>query len=119
MSIKVDLEIYSPRWGHNDTYMVELDRDFLEITMQVRKSRATYHENVDPTWSGESLERIMNNDSIYPPAITQDLFEHAWKAWRNGDLNDQEVAIELQEIATWVNEVTAAKPKSDFWRNYF
>ena len=119
MGIKVDLDIYSPRWGHNDKYSVELDRDFMEITLQARTSRATWRDNLDPEWSGESIQEIMNNDSIYPPEITQDLFEHAWKEWRDGTINDQEVEQELKEVATWINEVTKSKPKSDFWNKYF
>ncbi|MEH6529569.1 MAG: hypothetical protein V7718_06475 [Porticoccus sp.] len=119
MSTKVELHIFSPRWGHEDTYEVELDRDFMEITMQVRKTRAKWVDNLDPEWSGEPLEHIMNNDSIYPPAVTQDLFEHAWKAWRDGDLNDDEVKRELEAVADWINTVTQSKPRSEFWRKYF
>ncbi len=119
MSITIDLEIYSPRWGHNDTYTVELDNNYMEITMQARKARATQQQGKDPVWSGESLEGIMNNDNIYPPAITQDLFERAWEAWRNGELNSQEVESELKEIASWINEVTSSKPDTEFWSKYF
>lgn len=119
MSTTIDLDIYSPRWGHNDNYTVELDNGFMEITMHARKARATYHTDQDPTWSGDSIESIMNNDHIYPPAITQDLFERAWKAWRDGELNDQEVEAELKEVATWINEVTKSKPNTEFWNKYF
>ncbi|MFI8978881.1 hypothetical protein [Ectopseudomonas khazarica] len=119
MKITVDLEIFSPRWGHEDTYTVQLTRDFMEIKMPPRVSRATWIENQDPEWSGESIQRIMNNDNIYPPEITQDLFEHVWKEWRNGDINDQQAEAELQEIAKWINAVTRAKPDTEFWNKYF
>jgi hypothetical protein len=119
MSITVELSIFTPRWGHEDTYIVELERDFMEIRMHARTTRAVWRENQDPVWNGESIQDIMNNDSIYPPEITQDLFEHAWKEWRGGEISDQEVNIELQELANWINAVTHAKPNTEFWNRYF
>lgn len=116
---QVDLKIYSPRWGHHDIYRVELHQDYMKITMAPREAKATYIENRDPVWSGESLQRIMNNDSIYPPEITQRLFQRAWLAWRHGELDDEQVAQELELVAEWINTVTEAKPDSDFWRGYF
>ena len=119
MNTIVKLNIFSPRWGHEDTYTVELSRDFMEISMKMRKTKATWDESSDPEWSGKSLDGIMNNDNIYPPAITRDLFERAWKAWRDGELNDQEVEKELHLVADWVNAVTRSKPNSEFWAKYF
>ncbi|MBU0712828.1 hypothetical protein KJ762_02470 [bacterium] len=120
MNTTVNLEIFSPRWGHEDTYVVELDQSYMEIRMSARKTRATWRDNLDPEWNTrESIHDIMNNDSIYPPAIIQDLFEHAWLEWRNGNINDQQVNEELQEIATWLNTITRSKPRTDFWSKYF
>ncbi|MGR5129963.1 hypothetical protein [Photobacterium swingsii] len=116
---KVDLRIYSPRWGHHDTYSVELHQDYMRISITPRVAKATYVENRDPEWSGESLQRIMNNDSIYPPEITQDLFQRTWLAWRDGELDNSQVAQELEQVAEWINKVTEAKPDSDFWQKYF
>lgn len=115
----VDLRIYSPRWGHEDVYQVVLENDYMSITMSPRECRAIWRDNLDPEWRGEDLHEIMNNDSIYPPAVTRDLFEHAWLTWRNGELTDQEVEEELQLLAAWINEVTHAKPNSEFWGGYF
>jgi hypothetical protein len=119
MSAVVNLDIFSPRWGHNDVYSVELKQDCMTISMSARKAKATWVDNCDPEWSGENIQRIMNNDGIYPPEIIQDLFERAWKAWRNGDLSEQQVDDELKLIANWINEVTNTKPKSEFWVKYF
>ena len=116
---QVNLRLYSPRWGHDDTYSVELERDHLKITMAPREAKATWVENSDPVWSGEPLLRIMNNDSIYPPEITQSLFQRAWLVWRAGEIDDDQVAHELQLVADWINAVTQSKPNSDFWRAYF
>ena len=116
---EIDLDIYSPRWGHKDTYKIELTSKSLTITQNARVAVCTWREDLDPEWSGEILERILRNDHIYPPTIYQDLIEHAWKAWRNGELDDTGVNNELQELASWLNKVTSAKPNTIFWQQYF
>jgi hypothetical protein len=115
----VELEIYSPRWGHEDTYTIHLTRDVMTITMQVRVAKCTWRENVNPEWSGKTLEGILNNDMIYPPSILQDLIERAWKAWRDGEIDSVQVDTELQELGAWLNTVTKSKPRTDFWKRYF
>jgi hypothetical protein len=120
MNTIVKLDIFSPRWGREDTYTVELKQDFMEISSaQMKKAKATWDESSDPVWSGESLEDIMNNDKIYPPSKTRDLFERAWKAWRDGELNDEKVKQEFQHVAGWINVTSRSQPESDFWRKYF
>lgn len=116
---EVDLQIFSPRWGHEDTYKLELTSESLTITQGARVAKSTWREGLDPEWSGESLERTLRNDSIYPPTNFQDLVEHAWKAWRNEELEDAEVNDELQVLASWLNEITLAKPDTKFWQEYF
>lgn len=115
----VNLRIYSPRWGHDDTYSVNFERDFLEISMTPRTARADWRENQDPLWTGESLTRIMNNDSIYPPHNIQRLIEYAWISWRAGNISDQQIELELLQIQDWLNTITKSKPNTDFWNSYF
>jgi hypothetical protein len=113
------LQIFSPRWGHDDTYTVEFERDHMEISMMARGARADWRDNADPEWSGETVESMLENDSIYPPAVLQDMLEKVWTAWRGGELTEAEANAELQEVATWLNTVTHAKPRTDFWRAFF
>jgi len=61
----------------------------------------------------------MNNDSIYPPTIFQHLDEHAWKEWRNREINDDQAKAERNELATWLNVITHAKPATNFWKKCF
>lgn len=119
METVVELQIYSPRWGHSDTYTFEMAREQMKISMGPRSTTCTWRENLDPLWGGEQLHDILRNDSIYPPEIFQSLIEHAWKSWRNGELDDQGVRTELQVVVEWLNKITEAKPRTDFWRKYF
>jgi hypothetical protein len=40
-TVTVELEIYSPRWGHNDIYKLELKRESLVITQNTRSAKCT------------------------------------------------------------------------------
>ncbi len=117
--IVVELPIFTPRWGHDDIYKVRLRRETIEISNGARTAKCSWRENLDPEWSGESLSRILSNDHIYQPEILEDLLAHAWQAWRAHELDDQGVNTELQAVATWLNTITKAKPKTKFWTAYF
>lgn len=111
--------IYSPRWGHDDTYSVELTRESMLISHSARKSKCVWQDNRDPIWQGESLDSHLRNDSIYAPAILPSLLEHLWISWRNGELNDAQAQTELDAVIAWLNALTRAKPQTEFWRKYF
>lgn len=115
----VELRIFSPRWGHEDTYSLVLTRHSLVINRGARSATCAWRENLDPEWSGENIRDIMENDAIYPPAILQRQIEHAWLSWRNGELDNAAVNRELQSVADWLNTITRAKPRTDFWKKYF
>lgn len=111
-----DIEIYSPRWGHNDTYTISFSREEMRISLGPRAVTCTYVENRDPEWDGD-IFRILVNDHIHAPKILPDLFEYIWFAWRDG--SDVDYQAELEAIATWLNAISNAKPRTDFWRIYF
>jgi hypothetical protein len=119
MTITLTVKLYSPRWGHTDTYTFELTKNVMTIGMNSSNAKCMWVEDLDPVWEGVPLCDILQNDSIYPPAIFQDLLEYLWKSWRDGDIDEAEANTELQEIITWLNKITQEKPKTDFWSKYF
>lgn len=62
----IELQIFSPRWGHDDTYEIEPERDHMEITRGAKTARADWQDNADPTRNGWTEEGTMANDSIHP-----------------------------------------------------
>ena len=118
--ITIDLDIYSPRWGHDDTYTVVFNRECMIISMNSRVTKCEWREGLNPEWNKDNtLEDIMNNDSIYPPTVLPSLFEYVWEAWRDGKLNEEQATNELQALAEWLNIITKAKPQTDFWKMSF
>jgi len=123
MSFKVRL--YSPRWGHEDSYEIKLDRKQMIVEGHNKIAACSWVEGRDPKWSGYSenignpLVITLQNDSIYPPTVFIRALEYAWMAWRDSELDGQQVVQEVQHLCDWVNEVSRRKPKTEFWRKMF
>lgn len=117
------IDIFSPRWGHTDPYEVVMEQDTLTF-QQVRgnwpAAVLTDVPDRDPVWNDvNNIWRMLANDHIYPTEKLPDMLEYVWRAWRNGDLQGDDVQAELDELAEFVNATTRAKPRTQFWKSYF
>ena len=110
---------YQSRWGGNNTYEFRLEKESLAITLTPRAAKCTYSERTDPTWSGDSIYAILSNDSINAPSNLEDLLEYLRLSWRKGKPSDEKVESELQELISWVNNITELNPKTDYWETIF
>ncbi len=121
------VNIYSPRWGHDDGYEFSLDENQMEITGGGGGKSAVckWVEDRDPIWegyydsTGNPLVNILENDLIYPPSIIISAIESAWKAWRDGELDNEEVESEINALVEWLNNTSTNKPQTDFWQKIF
>jgi len=114
-----ELNIFSPRRGHDDSYSFDFERDTLSVSMGPRRALCTWREDRDPLWAGEPLARMLANESICPPEDFEDFVCHVWQAWRRGDIQGEDAGTELRALVDWLNAITRAKPRTDFWRRYF
>ncbi len=120
------VSIYSPRWGHDDTYSFELERTQMKIESGVNKHAVcSWIENSDPKWSGyrdktdNPLLSILKNDGIYPPTIFVWALQRIWQDWRNDELDNDQVESEVNALCKWLNEVSKGKPSTDYLRGLF
>jgi hypothetical protein len=120
-----DVRIFSPRWGHEDTYQINVSRDHLRFTGVGKGAECNWIEGRDPKWSGyndiigNALENILANDSVYPPTVFVRAIESAWRAWRDGTLDNAQLETELGVLCEWLNTITKAKPTTKFWIGVF
>ena len=120
------VRIYSPRWGHDDSYEFSIDENKMEITSGVtRGAICKWREKKDPIWVeendsiGNPLINILNNDHVYPPSVFVSALEAAWIAWRDGELDCKEIESEINILVEWINETSQNKPTTDFWNKIF
>jgi len=121
--------LHSPRSGTDDAYDFDISRRRMKIEKAGSMSHAecTFIEGQDPTWSssersvinGHPLIHMFENDAIYPPSIFLRALEHAWRAWRDNELSDTELATEIGRLFKWVDATTAGMPRTEFWKRIF
>lgn len=125
MECSIDLSIYSPRFGHEDLYEMTMTESELKIKTGGKEAICNWIDNKDPEWEGyedhhnNPLLNIFENDSIYAPSIFIFALESAWKEWRDGTIDNNDLGNELNELIDWLNLCSKNKPQSDFWTTIF
>ncbi len=70
-------------------------------------------------WGGKGLCDMMGTESnTYPPYNLHGMLEHIWCEWRRGNIMREEVEARVDEIKTYIDACTDAKPSDDFWSQY-
>ena len=119
--MRIEIQIYSPRWGHDDTYTLEFEENRFVFTQAGPRppAIATYVEGGDPTWENrEGVFDMLHNDTIYPPKIIPDALEYLWLEWKNRGMSEAEVQQEANAIAEYINACSRAQPNTRFWNGY-
>jgi hypothetical protein len=133
MSLTIEVELYSWKYGRNDRYKILFDKDKMRVTQlpssiqNEQFAECILDKNGEPSWSsgytvemGNPLELILENESSYPPIIFVEALEYAWETWRKDELNDQNISEEVKKLCNWVNNIIRVdKPISDFWSSIF
>jgi len=121
MQLSVTVDLFSPRWGHNDDYEFVFNEEDMEIIAGMqKKAKCEYVEGMDPQWaSHERIGRILTNDHICYPDNLEGLITHVWLSWKNGDINNAIAKESIESLADWINAITSSKPSTEFWNNYF
>ncbi|QDT22453.1 hypothetical protein [Gimesia chilikensis] len=125
--LNLSLDVYSPRWGRNDTYNLSFDREGISISNQSNafSTSAKKDEFGYFSWTGykdtlekNSLMTIFANDSIYAPSIIPFAIESAWQSWIDGTPDDV-ISQAIIELFDWISLTAENKPSSDYWVGIF
>lgn len=126
---KFELRLRAPRWGATNIYEIHLEKDCMTIGKRVDPNPVvcSWYEGENTIWSSASplypgrnpLVSKLQEDLIQPPVIFPRALEVAWRAWRIGLLDDEQVQFEMSVLFEWVNIVTSARPRTDFWERLF
>lgn len=103
----MDLEVYSRRWGHNDTYGMDLTETGWDI------SHVAIGGECDP--SGEPyLFENLKQDSINYPAELGEYLAYLWKRAKEDGLSDAEVQQHLDALGQWIQVTERSTPGGIF-----
>jgi len=113
-----DVEIYSPRWGHDDFYTITVDGNQLNIEAPVgRNCSCVYDQATDSfVWDSnyDSLIRIFRNDSIEAPESIYDDIEMIWRRLIQGRDSQDKFKENFENLADWISEITRSKPDFEY-----
>jgi hypothetical protein len=115
--VDIELGILNPDSGRVDGYVVALSRNQMTFRRGRRVAICTGLDDDNPKWKDEERPKsILKRASICPPAGFAKMLVRAWLAWRDGKLANAAVVAELNLLANWLNAMTRAKPRSEFWQ---
>jgi hypothetical protein len=97
-----EIRVYSPRWGREEIYVINLDAQRMRIARGKRSAACSWVKGSGPKWLGKNqslispLVTILKNDWVYPPTVFARALKQSWMAWRIGTLDNQEVQEETR-----------------------
>ena len=103
---RFNFKVYSPRWGHHDTYRLDISDDGWEIR------HIGINGTSDKRGNPHLYANLDQDGIIYPSGLGIEmelLFEHA----RDSTLADEDIQARLDRLAKWVDSVNAIE-KPDF-----
>lgn len=101
------LEVYSRRWGHNDTYTLERTERGWGISFVAISGQC------DPT--GEPyLYDNLRQDSINYPAHLGEYLGRLWRKAEDENLSGDEVQRHLDQLAQWIQITEKSTPDGFF-----
>jgi hypothetical protein len=118
---KLAFPVYSPRWEHDDQYLVEMTPDAIKVTRGMNYAEC----NGELEWTGyggegeNPLLSVFSNDQIYAPSGVPTALEYAWMKWRDNSATDAEVTAALTELFAWISQTAKNTPDSAFWQGAF
>ncbi|WP_151900426.1 hypothetical protein [Sulfurimonas hydrogeniphila] len=116
---KIEMNLFSPRWGHEDRYKITINENEVEINMSQRIARYKYINGKFENTSKESLESIMRNDNIPIPENLDYFFFQLITSIIENEITEEDAQLELKELENWINCHTKSCqfPNTDYWKS--
>jgi len=115
----IEMNLFSPRWGHEDRYEIMIDNNKVTINMNQRIAKYKYIDGDFENTSNESLESIMRNDNIPIPENLNYFFFKLVTSIIDKEITEENSQLELKELENWINCNTKSCqfPNTDYWRS--
>lgn len=100
--------VYTPRWGHDDTYSLTRTEDGWHFNFGGRKGPCDKRGR-------PYLYECFQNDSINYPSGFEWRLMWLWDQAKEKGLSREDVQARLEELSQWLRDVEESRPKDDFW----
>jgi len=99
---KINIEIYSRRWGHRSTYFVERTLEGWTVT---------FHQKKVGDKEGNALIEILEHDLINYPHELGAFMWHLWNKADGTEVTIENLKVDLDQIANWINVCEKKTPE--------
>lgn len=124
--LTIEIKVYSPRWGHEDTHTLIMNGQKLHFSGNGPGAICSRDEDGNHSWSGygdnsgeNSLVAVLENDEIFPPSVLVDAIEWLWEDWAEYEIKDADARDELKALFDWVNTCSRSRPTTAYWAEKF
>ena len=101
------IEVFSRRWGHNDTYMVTITAKGWNI------SHIMIGGECD-TKGAPYLYENLDHESINYPQSLPEYMDWLWQKAKEQKMTDDQIQAELNQIGKWIQATEKASPGGIF-----
>ncbi|MGP1310035.1 MAG: hypothetical protein ACTS27_07560 [Phycisphaerales bacterium] len=107
------VNIFSPRWGHDDPWTFTHHPDGWEITAGAHRARTNASgDDLPGREGGYNMARLATNDEIYIPESTGHFLDILWTAIEDREISEVDAQAAFQELAEWINSTTHNFPRN-------
>lgn len=106
----MNLTVYSRRWGHDDTYTVEITNTGWNI------SHVAHSGDCD-SFGKPYLFTILDHDSINYPEELGGYMDWLWRTANEQNMDETEIQKHLDELGAWIQTTEKSTPRG-LWQQF-
>lgn len=110
---KYRLNIFTRRWGHDDTYTIEFtDTGWIFNGVMIPNSGPCDPKGVP------YLYQTLDHDSVNYPEALGEYLEYLWYKINEGELQSSEIQHSLNVLCDWINICEKSSPIEGVWDHF-
>lgn len=110
---QMTFRVYTRRWGHDDTYMIERTVDGWDC------AHIAINGSCDMEGSPYLYENLDHDSVFYPADGVKYAMQRLWESADEGDIDFEEMSVRLQQIGDWISNVEKAVGTQPEWVGYY
>lgn len=121
--LKYSIKVFSPRWGHDDTWDFYLDGEGWKVQFGTGTHGCRLHcedsvNDADEIKEDKQFFHWARNDMINVPEVLPRFLRYLCAEYKEGEINEEQIQEELDALAEWINAVTRFRPTSSKFKSY-
>jgi integron cassette protein len=119
----VSIKVFSPRWGHDDTWRFSFIDNGWAITFGTGTHQATLRceddvDDADTVHDDERFFHWASNDMVQVAESAPDFLRYLWNQYNDSEITEEELRTEFESFASWITSTTNSRPQTPVFKGY-